>query len=245
MKLIIDSDTLSFAAAASAEEADVDIACARVDVSMQNLADVTKATDLELWVTGEGNFRYNVFPEYKRSRKDAYRPKWEKEAKQHLIDKWKANIAVGCEADDMCGVSAYANMDPPGEMNTILAHIDKDLNMIPGWHFSWEIIRLGKVVRPNSFYYVTPEEALYNFYYQLIVGDSTDGIKGVRGAGPKKAENVLADLHTESEMYNAVRDMYSCDEEMEMNGQVLWIWRKLNDNIIDRWNGLKGESKDS
>ena len=76
----------------------------------------------------------------------------------------------------------------------ILVSIDKDLDTVPGWHYNYD----KKIT-----YFVTPEEASYNFYYQLLVGDSSDNIKGAVGVGPAKAKKILSECKTELEMYQA------------------------------------------
>lgn len=175
----------------------------------------TGADEYEVWLTGEGNFRYRVFPEYKANRLTAKRPKWEKEVRAYLISHWDANVSIGCEADDMLGVRATEL----GNQATI-ATIDKDLDMIPGPHYNFV---------KKELYNVTPEKAIYNFYYQCLVGDTADGIKGVPGIGPKKAARILEMCESEREMYDAVREAYGMDEAFEMNAKVLWIWRKKGD----------------
>jgi 5'-3' exonuclease len=64
------------------------------------------------------------------------------------------------------------------------------------------------------------------FYTQLLTGDPGDGVKGASGIGKVKAEKILRDLTTEQEMYTTCLDYFSCEEELEMNAQVLWIWRE-------------------
>lgn len=223
MRAIIDADNLAFACAASAEDNELGIACARANDMVSVIMEQSGSEKYELWLTGKGNFRYNIYPEYKANRIQAKRPRWEAAVKQHLVECWEANWSTGCEADDMLGVRL---MEDP---ENIACHLDKDINMIPGWHYNWELKRLGKTVRESKKYFVTPEEGTSFFYLQMLTGDPTDNIKGVVGIGLKKAEKVLAGCNTEVDMFNAVRDLYSCDEEMEMNGGVLWIWRKLND----------------
>ena len=227
--LIIDSDTIAFGCAATAEDDELWVATSRANDFVENLIRLNNATSYELWLTGKGNFRYNVYPEYKANRLEAYRPKWEKSVKDYLVDQWQANWSEGCEADDMVGVSLCST---PG---ATIAHLDKDINLIPGQHFNWELTRLGKVVREARHYFITEEEALRNFYTQLLTGDVTDNIKGVPGIGPKKAEKLLQYATTEEEMYNVCLDTYGSVEEMEMNARCLWLWRKLNDNVLDRW----------
>lgn len=241
MKCLIDSDSVAFATAASSENEELWVAQSRCDDMVRRILDATQADEYELWLTGDNNFRYNIYPEYKAHRKKQYIPQWYAPLKDYLKEAWQANVSDGCEADDMVGVR-QCEAKPN---TTIIAHIDKDINMIPGWHYHWGITRLGKVVRAPETYEVTDEEALYNFYYQLIVGDNgTDNIKGVRGAGHKKAEQLLREFTSEEERYHAISDLYSCYEEMAINARCLWIWRKMNDDVTERWKYWKDGPQD-
>lgn len=224
-KALIDGDNVAIACAASAgDDSDLWVATSRTQEMLERILHDVGATEYEVWLSGGDNFRYKVYPEYKADRYKAKRPKWEKEVKQYLVDQWQANTSDGCEADDMLGVRQMQ------EIGTIICHLDKDINMIPGRHYNWELSRLGKVVRSAKQYTVTNEEAIRFFYYQMLVGDPTDHIKGIPGIGPKKAAILLDSVAPkEEEYFQVVRDQYGSDEEMEMNGKVLWIWRRMND----------------
>lgn len=229
--ILVDADIVVFRAAFSAEdEPEPWVACSRADYMLKEMSEVLETNSMELWLSGKNNFRYQVFPEYKANRIDAKRPKWEQEVKNYLIETWKANVSDGCEADDMLGVRAMEL-----GYDSVVATIDKDLDMIPGWHYNF-------VKREK--YFVTPEEAIRHFYYQCIVGDAADGIKGVPGLGPKKAKNLLdscdeeaACNHVDRERlyYECVKDLFSCYEEFEMTAKCLWIWRKPGDVWKDKY----------
>jgi hypothetical protein len=107
--------------------------------------------------------------------------------------------------------------------------------MIPGLHYSFEIRGTSSKglpwVRPAEKVFVEEFEGLKRFYTQLLTGDSTDNVKGAAGIGKVKAERILRDCTTEQEMYEAVEPYFSCEEELLLNGQCLWIFRKPN----DRW----------
>lgn len=224
MIALIDGDIVAHSCAFAADKEDFGIAAYYAQGFIDKILQGSGAEEYEVYITGKDNFRYKVYPEYKGNRKDVYRPQWEKALKQYLVDQYGAQVTEGCEADDQLGVRQTELGD-----RSIICTIDKDLDMIPGWHYRWALIRKGVEVSPERTYYVTPEEALYNFYYQLLIGDTTDNIKGAVGIGPKKAELILQDCKTEEEFLNAVRDHFSCEEELEMNAKVLWIWRKDND----------------
>ena len=216
--LIVDGDILTFRAAFSAEaEAEAWVACSRASKILEDMVMETEVEKYEVWISGKNNFRYQVYPEYKANRIGMKRPKWEQEVKSYLVHTYNAKVSDGCEADDMMGVRSMQE----GKDLGIIATIDKDLNMIPGWHYNFV---------KKELFHVTPEEADRFFFYQLIVGDTTDNIKGVPGLGPKKAEKLLSGYSTPQEWYSVIRELYSCEEELDMNAQCLYIWRKMNDN---------------
>jgi len=212
LRALIDGDIVAIRTAATAENEELWIATSRASSLIDEIITAVKADSVEIWLSGDTNFRYRVYPEYKASRLGMKRPKWEKEVKQYLSTDWNANWSVDCEADDMLGVGSTED--------TIICTIDKDLNQIPGLHYNFV---------KKEIYEVDYLEGMRFFYQQMLTGDTVDNIKGVSGIGAKKAEKLLSQGETEEEWYDIVRDQYSCNEEMELNGQCLWIWRKLND----------------
>ncbi len=215
MKLLIDADIVCFRGAFSAEDDEEFVANARSEGIIRDICQTLGSEDVELWLSGNNNFRYGVYPEYKANRITAKRPRWEKEVKQFLTDVWGAQWSDGCEADDMLGVR---QMELLGRQEpVVICTIDKDLDMIPGDHYNF--------VKKEK-YFVTDEEAIRFFYYQCLIGDTADGIKGVPGIGPKKAQNILDPCSTEEEYYWAVRNKFSCYEEFAMTAKCLWIWRE-------------------
>ena len=223
MRAIIDADTLAFAAASMAEGQAEAQAHWNAANSLDYLLARVNNPPFQLYLTGDTNFRYHIYPEYKANRKGTPRPTYLQSVKDFLGREYGAITAEGCEADDLCGIDQCSS-----EEETFIIHIDKDLDMIPGKHFSPEINRLGKVVREEREYYVSPIDAIRTFYTQLLVGDPGDNVKGAKGIGKVKAEKILEGLTDEKDLYEAVREYFSCDEELVLNGQVLWIWREVN-----------------
>lgn len=98
--------------------------------------------------------------------------------------------------------------------------------MIPGYHYSWPIMRNGEVVREGRIYEVSEIEGLKSFYRSLLIGDRVDNIIGVAGIGKVKAAQRIDPLETEEEMFQVVRDLYADDDRLLMNGRCLWILRE-------------------
>lgn len=205
----------------------------------------TGADEFSIFLSGENNFRYDIYPEYKGNRPKE-RPRHLRALKGYLIEKYNAEVSDGCEADDLLGIEQCAanarrfweaplmeeGKKPRYVSDTIICSIDKDLRMIPGKHYSFEIrgTNNGKQwARPSELCTVEPLGGLRHFYTQCLVGDSTDNVKGAAGIGKVKAARILADCRNESALFEATRSCFSSDEEFLMTGQCLWIWRKPND----------------
>lgn len=225
-RALLDGDIYAFRNSASAENDSVDIAIARVEEAIDRTLQETGANEFSVFLSGPNNFRYKIYPEYKANRIDTYRPRHLPEVREYLIDKYAAQVSDGCEADDLLGIEQCRSSD------TVICSLDKDLRMIPGEHYSFEIsgtVKGKSWVKPMERVFVSNQEALYNFYYQLLVGDPADNMKGATGIGKVTAKKLLAGLTEEEDMFEAVRSVYSSDEELLMQGQCLWIWRKEND----------------
>jgi len=101
---IIDADHVAFRCAASAEHETSEIACARADQLMKRILLDLNDPDYELYLGGEGNFRYKLYPEYKANRIGKYLPRYLQDIREYLVKYWGAKIVNDMEADDMCSI---------------------------------------------------------------------------------------------------------------------------------------------
>ena len=151
-----------------------------------------------LFLTGKGNFREQVatMQPYKGNRDPTHKPKYYTEIKQYMIDRWNAEVIEGMEADDAMGIAQWAARDK----STVICSIDKDLLMIPGWHYN---------IRDKEQKFVTLAEANRMFFWQMLVGDSTDNIPGIKGMGAVRSSKLLDPmLGDEAAMKEAVWEYY-------------------------------------
>ena len=184
--LLIDADIIAFKACASAEtpidwgdghwtlhcfEDDVAI---RIDDQIHKLETEAPVQDVILALSDKDNFRKGVADYYKANRTNTRKPMLLPWARQYMIDNYNTMIFKGLEADDVLGILGTANSE------TIIWSEDKDLLTVPAKHWID-----GEVVE------ISEAEADYNFYFQTLIGDSTDNYKGCPSVGPKTAEKIL------------------------------------------------------
>lgn len=205
-----------------------------------NIAEGAGADNYELLLSGDGNFRTKIYPEYKAHRPKE-KPKHFEPLKRYLVEYQGGRIVEG-EADDELGIMVYQDWeqavadarfegcDPKMLCNFVLCSSDKDLDMIPGYHYNPPLKRHGEVVREGREYFIEESTGWYNFFKQLLTGDSTDNIPGLPRVGPKTAEKVLDGLCTTSAMATAVRDEYEAREfdwkYLALNADLIWILRE-------------------
>lgn len=221
MQALIDFDIVAYSMAASAENDPVEVAYMRIDQMIHSILDTTGANTYRGFISGGSNFRNEIYPEYKANRKDMVDPLWRSACKEYLVREWAAEVTDGYEADDALGINQTAD--------TIICSIDKDLDQVPGLHYSWPIVRKGSIVREGKIYEVSEIEGLRSFYRSLLVGDRTDNIFGVDGIGKVKAAKMIDNLETEEEMFERVAELYQGDmDRLLVNGKCLWIMREEN-----------------
>lgn len=227
MLVLIDGDLVAYRCAASCTDSDpLDVAIHRADKLTHEILNQTNAMQYKMFLSGDNNFRYIVNPDYKSNRKNQERPKYLEDVREFLAADWKAKIINGWETDDQLGIEQ--------DSTSTIASLDKDLRMIPGRHFSWEI-GTATWIKPAEFVTVNWLDGLRTFYKQMLIGDTTDGISGVDGIGKVKAARLIDPLDTELEMFEAVLNKYNNDlDRFIMNAMCLWIMQNNGETYCHR-----------
>jgi 5'-3' exonuclease len=186
MRVIIDGDIVAFMASC-VERDDLQAAIKRADEIVTDVCEglFSSLSDCVVYVKGEGNFRMS-YDDYKVNRnpdKDD-RPATLEGVRQHLGETY-GEFADGAEADDYCVIEAQRCLD--ANEPYVICSIDKDLRQMEGMHYN---IRTGvtDIVHASQGYQFLLQ--------QCLTGDAVDGIKGLRGIGPKKSLKLL-ESHSE------------------------------------------------
>ena len=192
--VIIDADGLIYSA--SYKVASGDEALLKCKEYLYNIYINTNAKYSIGFLTSSSH-RYEIAKtqSYKGNRKDFEKPKYFNLLLEYLKHNFNFGYLPQTEADDLC-ISAY--MKYKDEFNCVISSPDKDLRQIEGLFYS-----------PKTFKheYVTQEQAEYNFYIQMLMGDTTDNILGIPGIGIKTAEKLLTGIKSE-DLFEVVLNKY-------------------------------------
>ena len=158
-------------------------------------------------------FRYDIFKDYKKNRKplDEDVKKSLNYLHSYAVDIGAIEAREGWEADDE--VAEWVREAVAEDLNYVIAHIDKDLDMLPGKHYNYNKV---------EHYDVSIDDAVRNFYAQLLMGDSADGIPGAQGIGKVKA-NAILDGNSPKYWYRHTRARYPNRKTMDMNARLLFM----------------------
>lgn len=213
---------------------------------------LSKLGNVKLFLTSsdKSNFRYEraitagpLGIGYKAGRKK--RPLYYQAARDFVVEQWNAMPVVGYEADDALGLY--------NDGTCIMAHIDKDIDMLPGTHMDWKTCKtfesprgLGTLTRTGDKIKGT---GLKSFFWQMLTGDRTDNIPGLPKANvmPKTgkigAYDELKDLQTIKECRERVEQLYMIkynDEDLAYrrileNADLLWMCQKHGEYGSEVW----------
>jgi len=219
MHVLIDADILGYRIGFSTEEESEKIAISRCAHFIETMLweDLEGVETYQGFLTGKTNFRNEiaVTAPYKGNRTSA-KPKHLEILREYMIDGWGFSVSDGQEADDDIATAHVAH-----NYQSIIASIDKDMAQLKGKH--WNFVK-------KEMTEVNEEEALLNFYRQVLTGDRVDNIIGLKGIGPVKADKILNGCTSAAEMYTACVEAYGGSEErVTENARLLWLRRTVGE----------------
>jgi len=201
MILLIDADSLIFASCYrkrdlpddSPYHEDIKFASAKFDESLMrivnDLEEIYEIDKVLIFSGSKGNFRKLITNRYKANRKKNKLPPLLNDMHNWVKQNHNAIYGYGVETDDMVARYWYDLSKEFGRDEVMIVSIDKDYKQFPclmyNYHYKHKVV-----------YDITEEEAMYNFYEQMIIGDTADNVNYFKGKGRKFAENYLQDCYT-------------------------------------------------
>ena len=210
MILLVDADSLIFAScyrkreSPDAEKYYTDIAEARNKFDEQYMAIVNHleemySVDKVLTFSGsKGNFRKILNTKYKANRKKQELPPLLHEMHSYVKSQYDSIYGFGIETDDLVAKYWAKLTKELGRDEVMIVSIDKDYKQFPCLMYNYHY-------KHKEILNITEDEALYNFYEQMIVGDTADNVNFFKGKGKRFAERYFDDCATK---YQYTKKLY-------------------------------------
>lgn len=241
MDIHIDGDIIVYNAGFAADNdttKDVSISLANTKNMVFNKIEFCKQIfnikNVHVYLTSndKSNFRFAVAETlpYKGNRLKSHKPVFYNEIRDYLVKKFDAQVITGKEADDELGIKL--SQDP---INNIVLSKDKDLRMVPGWH--WEMgERMPYFVSDPGFLILENRRSKvelfgtgYAWYAaQLLMGDKADNIPGLTGYGVVKTWELLNRAKNTEELDSIVSREYDKMKVLDRLDEIrklIWISR--------------------
>ena len=212
--------------------------------TVESLAKSYNCGKIVILADGGSTYRKNLYPDYKANRKDRYADQTETEKQEfeqflaefanafkrlqnkgHLIIKQQ-----GLEADDLAAwIVGKRKIFGIGE--TWLISSDKDWDLL----IDDDVSRFSTVTRKETTVHNWDEH--YNFdkdmflTFKCLAGDTGDNIPGIKGVGPKRAEQLIGEYGDIFDIYNAcpIDSKYKFIQELNENADRLLLNAELMD----------------
>ena len=182
---------------------------------LDHLVEATAADDFVFTFSDKDNFRKAIYPDYKSNRKGKRKPTCYKGVKTWLESEYESIEMPGLEGDDVMGILATSGKYE----ETVIVSEDKDMKTIPG--LLWRAAEMEDI---------SEEYADYYHLYQTLVGDPTDGYKGCKGVGDKRATDILSKDPTWEAVVKAYEKAGQTEEEALVQARLARILRASDYN---------------
>jgi hypothetical protein len=199
------------------------IACGRFKARIEWIRHQPWCKDIRICFATGTNYRYSIAKTWPYKADRAEKPLLYEVVRDYMLKKWKTKMILGqdIESDDLVGIELSSDWkQAKGNHNNLKCvgtFIDKDLKQFPCWWFNFDDsqatpVKIGEL------------EACKNLAKQMLTGDSTDNIPGIRdipkeyreahslglhkGVGPKTAEALIGPLEDCQSVWEAVVQAY-------------------------------------
>lgn len=210
MVILIDADSLVFASCYRAKDdsfenpfyTDIEDSIVKFDEQLMKIInDLEDQYEIDKYIVfngSKGNFRKLISKKYKANRKKQTLPPLLHDMHQYVKDTYHSIYGFGIETDDLVAKYWYNIAKDIGRENVIIVSIDKDYKQFPALIYNYHY-------KHQTILDITPQQALYNFYEQMIVGDTADNVNYFKGKGKKFAEKYFANCTTK---YQYTKQLY-------------------------------------
>ncbi|NRA78775.1 MAG: hypothetical protein HRU18_11245 [Pseudoalteromonas sp.] len=206
MIVIIDGDGLVWSSAFNQDSLKIakDKFVEKVNDVLNAINDDVDIDEVIMCNGSKNNFRKSLNSSYKANRKST-KPKLLGELHEWVKEEYNSYWGDGVETDDVVATLWKKIVDENGVDSCLIVSQDKDYKQFNCWYFDhyYKRFNLSKISK---------EDALRNFYTQMIVGDSADNVNYCKGYGlsycNKVFENVTSEFGYIRRVYYLYKKLY-------------------------------------
>ena len=152
-----------------------------------NTIEVDHEVDKVITFAGaRGNFRKHISSTYKANRIGREIPPVLNDLHEYVKEQYEAKQGYGIETDDLVATYWKNLTDTFGRDQVIIVSIDKDYKQLPCIIYDYHY-------KKQCYHNITEAEARYNFYEQMISGDTADNVNFCKGYGAKYCQKAFKD----------------------------------------------------
>ncbi len=220
MYILIDADSLIFATAVTTNniESARDGFDWRYNGIMYDLKQKFELDGVFMFSGSKGNFRKLITKKYKANRKQEL-PEHLGELHSYVQNEYKSIYKYGVETDDVIASYWRKAVDNVGADNVVIVALDKDYKQFPCVFYNYTKKEYEKI---------SEEQALVNFYTQMVEGDSADNVNYCKGYGKAWCKKNLTVGMTK---YSLIKTVFSVFKELYKS--------KARERYIECYNLLK------
>jgi len=128
------------------------------------------------FANARGNFRKEISKSYKANRIGREIPPILNQLQDYVKLQYESISGYGVETDDVVATYWKQLTDTFGRDEVLIVSIDKDYKQLPCIIYDYQY-------KKQCFYNITKEQSIYNFYEQMIIGDTADNVNFCKGYG--------------------------------------------------------------
>lgn len=215
MIVLVDADSLLWSSCYKAKEQEEDTgyhtiedAILKFDEVFMNIINRIEETyeidKVMTFACARGNFRKQISTTYKANRVDREIPPILNELQDYVIHKYEVKRGYGVETDDLVAIYWTNLSNTFGRDQVLIVSIDKDYKQLPCIIYNYHI-------KHQCYYNVTEAEARYNFYEQMIMGDTSDNVNFCKGYGKAYCKKAFKDCLSD---YSYIRVVFSLYKQL-------------------------------
>ena len=212
MIVLIDADSLIWSSCYKAKEQETDSGFHSIEdaklkfdevfFSIVNQIEETYELDKVMTFAGsKGNFRKQISDTYKANRIARDIPPILNELQDYVISTYEAKQGYGIETDDLVATYWKNLSETFGRNEVLIVSIDKDYKQLPCLIYNYHL-------KHQCYYDIDEQEAKYNFYEQMIMGDTSDNVNFCKGYGKAYCKKAFKDCLSDYSYIRVVFELF-------------------------------------